>query len=137
MKKGILVLTILFAALAAWIVAFPDKNPFAKLFAKPATPGQPQPIITAAKTAFVASPTLKTSVFSPPAAPVQDSDGFPLMTGSRGQYVRWMQAGLNNNYGCDLTIDGIFGSRTYKAVSATGFNADAVDRGEYLKIING
>lgn len=135
MKKALIILTILFAMLAAWIVAFPQKNPFKTLFSKdkqPATPGA-IPITTAPQ-------AIKTGSQSPgsflPQTPIsQDLLGFPLMQGSTGVYVRNMQAGLNDRFGSDLVLDGIFGPKTYKAISANNFNADAVSYQEYKEIV--
>ena len=136
MKKALIILTILFAMLAAWIVAFPQKNPFKNLFSKDS-----QPDNTPDKTPVVTSPQpINTGSQSPgsflPQTPIQQNLlGFPLMQGSTGVYVRNMQAGLNDRFGSDLVLDGIFGTKTYKAVSSHGFNADAVSYSEYKQIV--
>lgn len=57
------------------------------------------------------------------AAPiVQDKNGFPLMEGSRGEYVKNIQKALNERFGSDLVIDGVFGTKTARAIGAHGFN---------------
>nr|WP_319570250.1 hypothetical protein [uncultured Draconibacterium sp.] len=138
MKKGLFIIAIVVSAIAAWMIAFPDKNPFKNLFKKanPNNSGASDPLIKV-NAAFNTNPSVYPSRFNVPAPPTQDSYGFPLMKGSRGEYVTALQSGLNDNFGSDLEIDGIFGQKTYNTLSAHGFNADAISRTEYLKIING
>ena len=135
MKKSLLILTIAVVAVLGWLLAFPEKNPFKGLLQKksltpanPLAPNAAQPIPT--------GETTHPSVFHPPVIPTPDKPGFPLTMGSRGQYVKELQAGLNMNYGSGLVTDGIFGSKTYKAVSSHGFNADAVTWDDYSVIIS-
>lgn len=130
MKKTIMIISVLAAAFTAWIVIFPDKNPLKKLLKKPGdTPAQnpaSQPINTGAN---------NPGSFMPPAPDTKDLAGFPLSQGSRGAYVSAMQAALNNRFGSALVVDGIFGPKTYKAISANGFNADSVTYKTYLEIL--
>ncbi len=56
------------------------------------------------------------------AAPIiQDKNGFPLMEGSRGEFVKNIQTALNTRFGSDLVVDGILGTKTARAISAQGF----------------
>ncbi|MDB4584660.1 peptidoglycan-binding protein [Draconibacterium sp.] len=135
MKKSLLILTIVLVAVLGWLLAFPEKNPFKGLLQKksitpanPLAPNAAQPIPT--------GETTHPSVFHPPLISTPDKPGFPLTMGSRGQYVKELQAGLNMNYGSALDVDGIFGIKTYRAVSSHGFNADAVSYSDYLTIIS-
>lgn len=121
MKRALIVLSILFAALAAWIIAFPDKNPFTKLFSKKST--------SASGSVTVSADVSDTSTNS--------TNYFPLKKGDVNYLVAEMQRGLNDFWGANLTVDGIFGSKTYSRLAALGFNADAVSSEEYIKIING
>jgi len=135
MKKTILILTIAVVAALGWMLAFPKKNPFRDLFNKPASkpvnplaPKAAQPISTGI--------TTHPGVFYPPVQTKPDKPGFPLTMGSRGQYVKELQAGLNMNYGSSLVEDGIYGIKTYTAVSSHGYNPDAVSYDDYKEIIS-
>jgi peptidoglycan hydrolase-like protein with peptidoglycan-binding domain len=70
-----------------------------------------------------------------PTRTTDNMPGFPLSQGSRGEYVKNMQRALNDRFGTALVVDGIFGPKTYKAVSANGFEADAVTYAEYMEIL--
>lgn len=130
MKKAIIIISVLFVALAAWIVAFPDKNPILKAFGKkPATPGAGNQPAT--------QPAYNGISFKPTETAPDTVPGFPLMQGSRGDYVKQFQAALNDNYGSTLAEDGIFGIKTYTAASAHGFNADAITYSDYLRALAG
>ena len=139
MKNSLLMLAVLVAAVAAWIVAFPNKNPIKKVFAKPSTGGG----ATVPSSITPAQPVnaIKTGRSYPgsfvPQIPVDSSGkvGFPLMQGSTGQYVRNVQRALNERYGSTLVVDGIFGPKTYKALSSHNFNADALNYQEYLILL--
>jgi peptidoglycan hydrolase-like protein with peptidoglycan-binding domain len=135
MKKSLIILAVLMTALAAWLVAFPGKNPFKGLIKKagttpiainPVLPNPLQPIQT---------DNVPTGAFNPPPAVTDLMPGFPLSQGSRGTYVSRMQEALNNRYGSSLAVDGIFGPKTYKAVSSNGFNADAVTYNTWKQIL--
>jgi peptidoglycan hydrolase-like protein with peptidoglycan-binding domain len=132
MKKALIILAVLAAAAAAWIVAFPGKNPFKNLFGKSATAGTPIPVTTAQP---INTGTTVNGAFQTQPVTKPDALGFPLRQGSTGTYVKAMQAALNDRFGSSLVVDGIFGPKTYKAVSANGFNADAVSYQEYQMIL--
>ena len=142
MKKGLLILAIAFAALSAWMLAFPNKNPLKKLFGNNTGYGAGSASVAdqlpgnKTNNAFGVNSQSNSSVFSPVPPPVKDAYGFPITMGDRGAYVSQIQNGLNVHYGSDLDVDGIFGTKTYKALSSHGFNADAVSRTEFLRIIN-
>lgn len=128
MKKALTIIAILGAAMAAYIVLFPTNNPLKKLFTKPATgpdnatPGDP----------------IVPNVPNVPSASASASPyrlGFPLAKGSKGTYVLAIQAALNKKFNTSLTLDGIFGPKTYRALSVNGFNPDAVTFTDYQKII--
>lgn len=44
------------------------------------------------------------------------SSSFPLMNGSKGLEVKYLQAGLNTFQGQNLKVDGVFGSATQNAL---------------------
>lgn len=129
MKKYLLIAAVILAAFAAWIAVFPTKNPLKKWFGKPQATPAPDGAIKAQE---IILPGAGTSFF--PKAQQTDYPGFPLNEGSRGTYVAKLQAALNDKYGSSLVVDGIFGPKTYKAVSAQGFAADGVSYSEYLLI---
>ena len=136
MKKTFIILVIIAAAVAAWIVAFPGNNPLKRLFSSNSTndgseldkvlPNAEQPIPTE---------NIQPGSFQPQTPITQDLLGFPLMKGSTGMYVRNMQAALNDRYGSDLVVDGIFGTKTYKSVSSHGFDPDAVTYTDYQRML--
>lgn len=70
-----------------------------------------------------------------PANNTYSSTGFPLSMGSTGSYVRQLQVALNNA-GQSISVDGIFGSQTEKALqNVTGYiSVDSVS--ELNDIIN-
>jgi hypothetical protein len=127
MKKVLIVLGFLLAILAAYWVAY-GVNPIKKLMAGSATDEIPD---TAADT-VIASPG---GNFKPTAAPVKDANGFPLSIGSTGKYVENLQRALNTRYGSELDPDGVFGSKTAKALSAHGFNPDAIYWKHYYDVL--
>lgn len=131
MKKAIIIISILAAAFAAFIVIFPDKNPLKKWLTKSHTdPLNPKTPLTTGTTA--------TDTRMPER--VTNSEqyrlGFPLTKGSKGTYVMALQAALNKKYYTNLVVDGIFGAKTYRALSVNGFNPDAVTFADYQKIIS-
>lgn len=134
MKKTVLILTILVTAIIAWVIAFPDNNPVTRLFATAKTKlsGSGSRVSTPGTV-----PAGETGLFNPPPPVVQDVNGFPLMQGSRGEYVKNLQRAMNQNFGSELDVDGIFGPITFRALSSHGFDADAVSYQEYLQILRG
>jgi len=135
MKKTLLILSIAAVAALAWVVAFPKKNPFRDLFKKPAS-NPANPLAPVAAQPIPTGTTTHPGVFYPPVQSTPDVQGFPLSMGSRGEYVKALQAGLNMNYGSSLAEDGIYGIKTYTAVSSHGFNPDAVSYDDYKEIIS-
>jgi len=43
------------------------------------------------------------------------------MPGSTGEYVKNVQSALNKRFGSALVVDGIYGTKTQRALSAHGF----------------
>lgn len=128
MKKAVLIISLLAAAFAAFIVIFPDKNPLKKWLKKPATDTDDN---------NAAAPGSKPAATSQqPAAADSYRLGFPLKQGSKGTYVAAIQAALNKKYFTNLVIDGIFGPKTYRALSVNGFNPDNVTFADYQKLIS-
>ena len=132
MKKALIILSILAAAFAAFIVIFPDLNPLKNLFKK-GDGDNPD-------TGNTGNPPVVPPVVPPVTGTGNQSGefrlGFPLSKGSKGSYVSAMQTALNKKYNTSLTIDGDFGSKTYRALSVNGFNPDSVTYSDYLKIIS-
>jgi hypothetical protein len=130
MKKVVITLVILGGICAAWVIAFPNSNPFKKWFSKTddgstasgknTTTGTAQPVSTTTATS-TGSPFIQSNT-----AVTKDSRGFPLSVGSTGKYVSMIQEALNKRFGSSLAVDGILGSKTAKALSANGFNPDAI-----------
>lgn len=126
MKKIWIIILLAVAVFAAYWAAY-GINPIKKLFgssteensgAQNKTPnsGSPEtPTVGSVNGSFIPSSTV-----------TQDKNGFPLMQGSKGKYVEMLQKALNDRYGSDLVVDGIFGTKTAKALSAHGFNPDAI-----------
>jgi hypothetical protein len=115
MKKPLIIIGLLVAILAAYWYAF--GNPVKKIFGTAGTG-------TNSGTSANNTTTPGTSPggnFHNTADVVQDANGFPLMVGSNNTYVSEIQTALNNRFGSDLTVDGVFGEKTRKALSAHGF----------------
>ena len=128
MKKTLIILGLIVAVLVAYWVAY-GVNPVKKLIGGYSTNENND---TPVETETVKSPG---GSFNIPAEPTKDAYGFPLSIGSTGEYVRKMQQALNENYGSELVVDGIFGTKTAKALSAHGFNPDAIYWKHYYKIL--
>lgn len=129
MKKTLIILGFILAILAAYWVAF-GVNPIKKVVN--------QLLPDAPKTLEPTAPTTTVSPggnFKPAAAPVKDANGFPLSIGSSGPYVEKLQRALNDRYGSNLEPDGDFGSQTAKALSAHGFNPDAIYWKHYYQVL--
>jgi peptidoglycan hydrolase-like protein with peptidoglycan-binding domain len=131
MKKTLIILGLLAAVVAAYWLAY-GINPLKKIIGGSSTGENTDTSATQAATA-TASPG---GSFKIAPAPVPDATGFPLSIGSTGQYVKNIQEALNKNYGSELVVDGIFGSKTAKALSAHGFNPDAIYWAHYYKILD-
>ncbi len=125
MKKLLIPALLLIGIFAAYWAAF--GNPITKIF------GTKSPDVPPAKVA--GSVSTKTGSFLPSPEIVQDKNGFPLMAGSRGDYVKQLQQALNDRYGSELVIDGVFGTKTAKALSAHGFNPSAIYYKHYNEIL--
>lgn len=139
--KWILLLAV--AALAAYMIAFPDKwRGWFGLSTSTGTStgtGAGTVAVVGGSTAVNSSTPISgtntyASSFADKANVVKDINGFPLVQGDTGDKVKVLQAALNRNWGSALVVDGIFGPKTYKAISANGFNADALSLKEYYQI---
>lgn len=129
MKKLLIPVLILLAVVAAYWVAF--GNPFAKLFSSGGSSTDENP------DALENQPTVISpgGNFQVQGAPIADTAGFPLRIGSTGQYVKNLQAALNTRFGSELVVDGIFGTKTAKALSAHGYNPDAIYWKHYYSVL--
>ena len=134
MKKAVLIISLLAAAFAAFIVIFPDKNPLKKWLKRPAA----DPLTPATDPLTPGTTATDTRMPTPKSQPAADSYrlGFPLRQGSKGTYVAAIQAALNKKYFTNLVVDGIFGPKTYRALSVNGFNPDNVTFADYQKLIS-
>lgn len=136
MKKIAIIILLLLAILAAYWVAY-GVNPFKKWFGSSTktndgtvtekTPGATSQPGTAAGTV--------NGSFIPSATVVQDRNGFPMSKGSTGKYVSMIQQALNDRFNSELDVDGIFGTRTARALGAHGFNADAIYYKHFNEIV--
>lgn len=128
MKKLLIPILLILALIAAYWVAF--GNPFFKIFG----PSVPSPVAepVEAQTGTTTSPG---GNFKPTTAPVKDASGFPLSIGSTGQYVKNLQTALNSRFGSELVVDGIFGTKTAKALSSHGYNPDAIYWKHYYDVL--
>ena len=134
MKKYLVILGLAAGVFVAYWVAF-GVNPLKKIFGgsatdtsdTPASPATPASSSAATNTGTISpnAPASQSS-FTKSEAPKKDSRGFPLSTGSTGEYVKMIQKALNDRFGSNLVVDGIFGTKTAKALGAHGFNADAI-----------
>lgn len=132
MKKTFIILGLFVAVLAAYWIAY-GVNPVKKLIGSTGSPTDADKLAdNLQSTETTKSPG---GAFNIPAATAKDAYGFPLSIGSTGEYVRKMQQALNANYGSELVVDGIFGTKTAKALSAHGFNPDAIYWSHYYKIL--
>lgn len=124
MKNKIFVgLAVLVALVAAWIVLFPGKTPWSYLKKK----------TISASTGDTSAPA--TAITPAPSAPAtKGADGFPVVYGDKGTDVAAIQEGLNLKFGSNLSVDGIFGPLTRKALSAHGYS-DTITKAQYLEIV--
>lgn len=125
MKKYIVIISLILVAVAAYVYSF-GRHP--ELVSGPQEPAADGP---------GATNEVSAGSFRKPAPINQDANGFPLMIGSSNSFVAQMQTALNRRFGSDLVIDGVFGSKTAKALSAHGFNPDAIYYKHYYQIIGG
>lgn len=121
MKKGVIFLSIIAVMVAAYIVLFPENNPVKKLFTK-------KPLLPADDLTGTTTPKENP-------AGGEYRLGFPLAKGSKGSYVFDIQAALNRKFNTNLAVDGIFGPKTYRALSVSGFNPGSISFEDYKKII--
>ena len=112
MKKLFIPALLLIGIIAAYWAAF--GNPIDKIF----PPKAADPVVPANTS------TTKSAGGSFTIAPkiVQDAQGFPLMQGSRNTFVLNLQKALNDRFGSELELDGVFGIKTAKALSAHNFS---------------
>ncbi len=123
MKKITIIVLLIVGILAAYWVAF-GVNPVKKLLGGSATGENSDTSGNIPDTA--AGTTSQNGAFVQSAPVIKDTNGFPLSKGSSGKYVSMIQTALNQRYGSELVVDGEFGSKTYKALSAHGFNPEAI-----------
>lgn len=127
MKKLLIPILLILAIIAAYWVAY-GVNPIKKMFsASVPEPVEGQTVPTATVSAG--------GNFKPAATVTQDAYGFPLSIGSTGQYVKNLQSALNTRFGSELVVDGIFGIKTARALSAHGYNPDAIYWKHYYDIL--
>lgn len=127
MKKFIIPILLILAIFAAYWVAY-GINPIKKILGTGTAPDvAPSPVASSGTSPggnFIKAPAV-----SP------DANGFPLSIGSTGQYVKNLQTALNTRFGSELVVDGIFGIKTAKALSAHGYNPDAIYWKHYYDVL--
>ena len=131
-KKTFLIIgAILLIVAAVYYYFFPGLNPLEvagiKKVGVPKDPGTVSQEDLTTKTA-------DNGAFVTAASVMHDENGFPLMPGSRGEYVRELQKGLNRKYGSSLVEDGIYGPKTEKALSVNHFQ-NTVYYKQYYEIL--
>jgi len=62
------------------------------------------------------------AIHSKGALPAPTVDAFPVVLGSKGKYVKAIQAELNAKHGAKLATDGILGPKTEAAMKKAGLN---------------
>ncbi len=141
MKKYLIPVLLIAGIFAAYWIAY-GINPLKKIFGGSGTDSNadtpaPEETTGAADSTGKVSPNAQPSQssFLKSPAPTKDSRGFPLSIGSTGEYVKMIQTALNDRFGCNLTLDGIFGQKTAKALSANGYNADAIYYKHFNEIV--
>lgn len=119
-KTFIIIIAILLILAAAWYYFYPGVNFFEWIgLKKKAAPGEGATLIPE----DVTTKPVNNGSFVTAAQVVQDKNGFPLMPGSRNSYVAQVQQALNDRFGSSLVVDGIYGPKTQKALSAHGFQS--------------
>lgn len=130
MKKNLFItVAIIVGVVAAYLVLFPGKKPwqiFKRKKAGAILAGESASAVTSAETGNPMNPDTKPIT--------KDSDGFPITYGDKGNLVAAIQEGLNLKFGSALSVDGIFGPKTRKALGAHGYS-DTITREQYLEIV--
>ena len=83
------------------------------------TPNPPIPVPASLPSRMPASPTPSTGARPNNAIPTNTA-GFPLQKGSRGEKVKMLQKFLNHKFDAGLSVDGICGNDTEKALKTAG-----------------
>ena len=126
-KTVIIVVAVLLIAVAVFYYTNPGKNILEAVGLKKAGT-DPVPGTSAVKEDVTgATPNNGGFVITKPIT--RDSNGFPLQQGISGsifspdQSVKEIQKYLNERYGSNLKVDGIYGPKTAKALNIHGFPA--------------
>lgn len=131
-KKIFIILGILVALLAAWLVLFPGKNPLTASKAKAPAP-EPGP---AKSTPQAVAPT--NGSFTPVPPTDGQPAGFPISPDSHVYRadIAEIQKNMNDFHGSALVVDGYFGPKTLAALKAYGYAATGVlNFAEYNEIL--
>jgi len=126
MKKTFIIISaVLLIVAAVYFYAMPGKNILETLgMKKPVTPAVPA---TAQTKDDLTNKTPTSGGFVDKVKIVRDSNGFPLVQGESGGYLRPdqsvmdIQKALNSRFGSNLAMDGIFGAKTARQLSIHGF----------------
>jgi hypothetical protein len=122
-KTFIIIAAVLLIVAAVYFYVMPGKNILE-------TMGVKKPVAPPAAPATKDDLTNKTPTsggFVDKAKIVRDSNGFPLVEGESGGYLRPdqsvkdIQKALNDRFGSSLAVDGIFGPKTAKALNVHGY----------------
>lgn len=62
-------------------------------------------------------------------------DTYPIKTGARGEYIKYLQKGLNSAYGAGLVVDGIYGTKTASALLTYHKRYQIKDKADYNKVL--
>lgn len=121
-KTFIIIAAVLLIAAAVYFYVMPGKNILEALgVKKPAAPAVP------ATKDDLTNKTPSSGGFVDKVKIVRDSNGFPLVQGESGGYLRPdqsvmdIQKALNSRFGSNLAVDGIFGAKTARQLSIHGF----------------
>ena len=127
MKKTFIVVSLILLILAAiYFYVSPGKNLLEIVGLKKPAPVDPVIAPAPATPEDLTKKTPTDGSFVNQAPIVKDSNGFPLQQGDGSifkpnQSVKEVQQALNDLHGSTLKVDGIFGPKTARALSAHGF----------------
>jgi len=73
------------------------------------------------------------SIINKPVSNVAET--YPIKTGAKGEYIKYLQKGLNLAYGTGLVVDGVYGQNTANALLKYHKRYQIKDKADYNKIL--
>lgn len=126
-KKVFIILGVLVALVATYMLLFPGKNPFRSLKK-----------LTSNSSGTITDPATAGTTPGAPNIPGQTS-GFPLAQDvhTYKKSVATLQEALNYQFGSGLVVDGYFGPKTLRALKVLGYaQNDTLSWEEYAAIVD-